>query len=478
MTLALTKRLVYGSALSAAQNDQNMTDMESEVNALIALAAALATTSMTSYRQDTTPTGTIPLGAIWTKPGDNNFIQRWNGSSWDDITRVLQAADFGTGISPVYVFDDFASLPALPDAAYPAGTFATLKSPGGAIYRSTGTAWTQDTDATTITGTLVASQIAAGAILASHIGANLVIANTANIADAIITSAKIISLSADKIDVGNMKAVFLEANAKLYDDTYPTRYFTAISAATKTPLLHASPVATWDFNVSAAPYPITAFGFDEHEPLIMYGQGHATSAPTIHVRNPVGPTGWALFSIEARIIGYSGPITVYARISGSATVTPLASWNNGPDDGNSRISSKYVVISGLVETDYVEFYVAPCGATGMISDPALITPIEIIASGIHTWGGGAAPLDAIVPGVVLNSTDIVQANISVQGVGVPTTVKSLVIDNPNDEIDITLDQNGEDGVTKIFYTVLRQKAARILDVYYEIEVQSLNWTSA
>ena len=372
------------------------------------------------------------------------------------------------------MFDDFASLPALPDAAYPAGTFATLKSPGGAIYRSTGTAWTKDTDATTITGTLVASQIAAGAILASHIGANLVIANTANIADAIISSAKIISLNADKVNVGNMAAVNLEANASLYDATYPTRYFTAISAGIMTSLLHAAPVATWDFNVSAAAYPITAFGFDEHEPLIMYGQGHATTAPTIHVRD----SGAALFSIEARIIGYSGPITVYARISGSATVTPLASWNNGPDDGNSRISSKYVVISGLVETDYVEFYVAPCTAAGMISDPALITPIEIIASGIHTWGGGAAPLDAIVPGVVLNSTDIVQANISVQGVGVPTTVKSLVIDNPNDEIDITLDQNGEDAVTKIFYTVLRQKAARTLDVYYELEVQSLNWTSS
>lgn len=49
---------------------------------------------------------------------------------------------------------------------------------------------------------IVAAKIAAGAITADAVGANLIITNTANIADAIITSAKIASLAADKITAG------------------------------------------------------------------------------------------------------------------------------------------------------------------------------------------------------------------------------------------------------------------------------------
>jgi len=78
------------------------------------------------------------------------------------------------------------------------------------IYRYiAGTGWSSSSAATDITGQIVADQITAGSIAAVHVGANEIIASEANIQNGIITSAKIASLTADKIAAGTIGAVKL-----------------------------------------------------------------------------------------------------------------------------------------------------------------------------------------------------------------------------------------------------------------------------
>jgi hypothetical protein len=65
-----------------------------------------------------------------------------------------------------------------------------------------------------------ASHIAAGQIVASHIGTNTIIANAANIADAVITSAKIASLDAGKITTGELIGRTIKATGGAGVDTW------------------------------------------------------------------------------------------------------------------------------------------------------------------------------------------------------------------------------------------------------------------
>lgn len=78
---------------------------------------------------------------------------------------------------------------------------------------------------------------------------------------------------------------------------------------------------------------------------------------------------------------------------------------------------------------------------------------KVVAAGLHSWAGGAAKTDSIAV-VGLLETDIVLVNVSARGAASPTTVIG-VNDAGNDQIDLVMDQNGEDGVTKIAYAVLR-----------------------
>lgn len=77
---------------------------------------------------------------------------------------------------------------------------------------------------------------------------------------------------------------------------------------------------------------------------------------------------------------------------------------------------------------------------------------EVVAAGIHSWGGGAATTDSI-PVVGLLATDIIQVTLIARA-----TTETLVLavnDAANDQIDITLSANGTDVTTKLSYTVLR-----------------------
>lgn len=119
---------------------------------------------------------------------------------------------FGTGLRPIQIGS---VLPTLPDPNFPLGSLFFLTT-NSTLFRSTGTTWTQDTAATTITGTLVAGQIGAGQINGTHIAANSITAagaqiaalavGTAAIQDLAVTNGKIASLAADKITAGTITA--------------------------------------------------------------------------------------------------------------------------------------------------------------------------------------------------------------------------------------------------------------------------------
>jgi hypothetical protein len=77
---------------------------------------------------------------------------------------------------------------------------------------------------------------------------------------------------------------------------------------------------------------------------------------------------------------------------------------------------------------------------------------KVIASGIHTWAGGAAAVDSIaVAG--LEATDVVIATLTARAAA--ETLVMAANDGGNDQIDLTLSANGTNGTTKVTYLVLR-----------------------
>jgi len=82
-------------------------------------------------------------------------------------------------------------------------------------------------------------------------------------------------------------------------------------------------------------------------------------------------------------------------------------------------------------------------------------------AGIHSWLGGVATTDSItVTGIA--ATDIVLVNLVVRGGSNPTSVIG-VIDVAGGQIDLVLDLNGENGVTKVAYLVIQSVTGRGVD---------------
>jgi hypothetical protein len=77
---------------------------------------------------------------------------------------------------------------------------------------------------------------------------------------------------------------------------------------------------------------------------------------------------------------------------------------------------------------------------------------RVIASGTHTWAGGAATSDHIpVPGVL--ATDLVLATLTLRNA---TQYLVLAAKDPNnDRVTVTLSANGQNDTCKIDYLVLR-----------------------
>ncbi len=126
------------------------------------------------------------------------------------IRQIESIAEFAQELRPPELIDE---LPSLPDGDYPEGSLVVWTE-DKQLYMNIEEDWTTDFDlddltvfqnlvaATVVAGAIGAEQIAADAIIAEHIGSNEIITHEANIEDAIITSAKIIDIEADKIRVG------------------------------------------------------------------------------------------------------------------------------------------------------------------------------------------------------------------------------------------------------------------------------------
>ena len=184
-----------------------------------------------SYYSATEPPGPgLLAGDLWFDTDDGFKLYRYDGATWVDVQKVLTLEDFGTGIRPVGIGTGFPASPTTGDFFY--------RTDLNKLYRWTGAAWdasvpagelTGSVDGTLITANSIASgMIQAGAISATHVGTNLLVATAANIGDAVITSAKIVSLDAGKIAAGNISAVNIGHSGQLYHETYDTSLFHAI----------------------------------------------------------------------------------------------------------------------------------------------------------------------------------------------------------------------------------------------------------
>jgi hypothetical protein len=110
-----------------------------------------------TYWSDEFPSGVIQVGATLFKTNEGNKIYRWDGGTWVDVQKVLDLADFGTGVKPIRVV---LSLPGT-------GTTNEVVVYGGRLYVWSGSAWVNKVASADIIGQIVTAQIAAGAIDAS-----------------------------------------------------------------------------------------------------------------------------------------------------------------------------------------------------------------------------------------------------------------------------------------------------------------------
>jgi predicted phage tail protein len=152
-------------------------------------------TKNTVFRQPTEPVA-YAIGDVWFDSDDGNRIYQWNGTIWEDVQRVLDKSDFGTGVKPVEIVDT------LPASGNVKGRTVFLTT-DNKFYRwtndviGTGTDyWTNDIDgADIVAGSIVTAKLAAGSITATLVGTNEIISSSANVGNATITTAKIADLA-------------------------------------------------------------------------------------------------------------------------------------------------------------------------------------------------------------------------------------------------------------------------------------------
>jgi hypothetical protein len=173
-----------------------------------------------NYYATSFPSGTgVNLGDLLFRTDEGYKMYRWDGSGWVYANKVLELADFGTGIKPVRTVS---VLP--PSGAI--GDFVILTT-DNKIYRGTGTGWTKalstgeltgQVDAGTflVDGTIIAQKLGAGSVTADKVGANQIITHAANIGDAVIDDGHISRLSAGKITTGDLQAVNIGYSGRIF----------------------------------------------------------------------------------------------------------------------------------------------------------------------------------------------------------------------------------------------------------------------
>jgi len=169
------------------------------------------------------PTGIIVAGDFCFRTDLENELYRYDGSTWVQVSQKVYADDFGTNVRPVQLIS---SNPGLPNGTYPVGS-VIFNTTDGKLYRNLANVWTAAVPTSDLSGTIAAGQIAAnavtagtiaanavtagtiaaGVVTATTVGANQIIASSANIANAVITNAHIVTLDAGKLTAGTINAI-------------------------------------------------------------------------------------------------------------------------------------------------------------------------------------------------------------------------------------------------------------------------------
>lgn len=124
-------------------------------------------------------------------------------------------------------------------------------------------------------------------------------------------------------------------------------------------------------------------------------------------------------------------------------------------NGGSIVDEAGNVIVSISDSGVVTFNLPDDSVSLENLDDGVLPGYVVRSASRHTWDEAAAAADvATLTGV--EATDIILATINVRGANNPTTVLSAERSGAN-SVTVTLDQNGENGVTVV--SVIALKAA-------------------
>lgn len=150
---------------------------------------------------------------------------------------------------------------------------------------------------------------------------------------------------------GNLSGVNISRSGGLFHPSYPTVYFKSTEAVVLVGSKNWGSGNSWSFTHGVA--------------KMMEGPGH-TSYSAKHFN--VHEDGVARFEVFGQIIGYTGVLCIYFQKNSSGQFTPVSSVNSS-DGGSARIVGYYE--AALSPTDYIEWYIAPCDASGNLQAGAV-----------------------------------------------------------------------------------------------------------
>lgn len=420
MPISLFKRSIVGAPLSESQFDSNMTEIEDAVNGIEATVIALST-GVDVYVQTSAPTAPIELHSIWIDTTDgNNEFNVWDGTQWV-LRRDYRIAELQSAITQEVsdrqdainqeVIDRQAAIDAVTanvtalDVAMTALQTSLVAAENDisdinsdlaqeVIDRASGDNGLQ-AQVNVIEGDLAAEYVlvvqggnrfagmrlraATGEgsdiqfqadkfVIVNGSGANAVAPFVVDGGVVYMSDVVIKELAAEKILAGDLKVVNMEALSKFYNATHPSTKFKILEAQIQNPGNHTPPTVTHDFGATGDWF---GYDFNHHEPLVYYGQGHPSAVPDkiININN-----GNAAIKFNARLYNSIGLINVYyRRVPGPAYDTPgpfisIGAWY-GPTGGpHTNFTNTYSALGGLLNTDLLEFYCAPCDGSGDLRD--------------------------------------------------------------------------------------------------------------
>jgi hypothetical protein len=255
-------------------------------------------------------------GDIWYKSDDRSRMYRYDGAVWVDIERQINLA---------------------------------LDTVG------------QITETKIADGAISAPKIAANSITAAQCVTSELITTSAMIKDGIIIDAHVVTLSAAKITTGNMVAVNMAHDGKIYHSSHTTTYFDSVNQNTQVNNSHLFPANATAFSSGGS--------LDMGTALTFYGPGHASAAANTDKIVCPNSDGEIILSFAGVLNGYTGTdIALVYRKNGAGNyqVGGYAPSGDGTSFAHINGIRKW---GGFATTDYIEFWIAPVTGSGTLASP-------------------------------------------------------------------------------------------------------------